>query len=229
MQFHDYQLTLCWLVEGLVLVGFARAARENNALRIYAIVVLIVAGAALLIDWVAGGSRPVIANMHFVTSLLGAATFATVAVLSLRAGADRPRAFCGWRWLAGFAAVAFSVCLLVSVSLEIHHYWYCGAGFFSDLCGRSDRGGYRAVAARFSLSAWWMVYGALLMTVGFLRRSAFLRWQALGLLALSIGEVFLNGVSLESQGYRVLSFLGLGVLLLAVSFAYQRNWLRLRD
>jgi uncharacterized membrane protein len=40
--------------------------------------------------------------------------------------------------------------------------------------------------------------------------------------------VFLNGVSHESQGYRVLSFLFLGALLLAVSFAYQRDWLRLR-
>jgi len=32
-----------------------------------------------------------------------------------------------------------------------------------------------------------------------------------------------------SQGYRVLSFLGLGALLMAVSFAYQKDWLALRD
>jgi len=31
-----------------------------------------------------------------------------------------------------------------------------------------------------------------------------------------------------SQGYRILSFLGLGALLLAVSFVYQRDWLNLR-
>ena len=73
-----------------------------------------------------------------------------------------------------------------------------------------------------------MLYGAALMAIGFVRRSAFLRWQALVLLALSVGKVFLNSVSLESQGYRVLSFLALGVLLLAVSFAYQKDWLRLR-
>jgi uncharacterized membrane protein len=167
--------------------------------------------------------------MHFATSLVGAAVFATVVVLSLRAGVDKPGAFCSWRWLAGSAAIAFSLIVLVAVSLEIHHYWFCGAGFFRDLCAPHDQGGYRAIAANFSLSAWWMLYGAGLMTVGFLRRSAFLRWQALVLLALSIGKVFLNGVSLESQGLRVLSFLALGILLLAVSFAYQRNWLRLRD
>ncbi len=48
------------------------------------------------------------------------------------------------------------------------------------------------------------------------------------LFAFSIGLVFLNGVSRQGQGYRVLSFLALGVLLIAVSFAYQRDWLRLR-
>ena len=66
------------------------------------------------------------------------------------------------------------------------------------------------------------------MAAGFFRRSAFLRWQALVVLAFSIAKVFLNGVGQQSQGYRVLSFLALGVLLLAISFAYQRNWLGLR-
>jgi uncharacterized membrane protein len=32
-----------------------------------------------------------------------------------------------------------------------------------------------------------------------------------------------------SQGYRVVSFLCLGILLMAISFAYQRDWLALRD
>jgi uncharacterized membrane protein len=64
--------------------------------------------------------------------------------------------------------------------------------------------------------------------VGFWRRSAFLRWQALVLLAVSIGKVFLVDTSELSQGFRILSFLGLGALLLGVSFVYQRDWLNLR-
>jgi len=31
-----------------------------------------------------------------------------------------------------------------------------------------------------------------------------------------------------SQGFRIFSFLGLGALLLGVSFVYQRDWLNLR-
>lgn len=48
------------------------------------------------------------------------------------------------------------------------------------------------------------------------------------LLAVSIAKVFTVDVSALSQGYRILSFLGLGALLLAVSFVYQRDWLNLR-
>jgi uncharacterized membrane protein len=229
LRFHDYNVTLFWLGEALLLVVLAKAW-AHATMRVWAAIVMAVAAASLLLDWITGTSQPlaVIANMHFATAMVGAAVFAAVTVLSLGGlqGASRPVA--GWNWMAGFASVAFSVTVLVAVSLEIHHYWFCGAGFFRDFCrgyGQLER---RSITAGFGLSAWWMLYGACLMTIGFMRRSAFLRWQALALLALSVGKVFLNGVSLESQGYRVLSFLGLGVLLLAVSFAYQRDWLRLR-
>jgi uncharacterized membrane protein len=83
--------------------------------------------------------------------------------------------------------------------------------------------------AQFTYSAWFMIYGAILLGAGFWRRSAFLRWQALVLLAVTIAKVFLVDVSELAEGYRILSFLGLGALLLAVSFVYQRDWLNLRD
>jgi hypothetical protein len=231
LEFHGYVVTLLWLGESLLLVVLAKAW-AHAAMRVLAAIVLAVAAASLLLDWIVGTPRPlaVVANMHFATALVGAAVFAAVTVLSLRElpGPGAARSFPRWTWLAGFASVAFSLTLLVAVSLEIHHYWFCGAGFFRDFCrgyGQLER---RSITAGFGLSAWWMLYGAALMAIGFVRRSAFLRWQALVLLALSVGKVFLNGVSLESQGYRVLSFLALGVLLLAVSFAYQKDWLRLR-
>ena len=74
-----------------------------------------------------------------------------------------------------------------------------------------------------------MIFGAALLVLGFWRRSAFLRWQALVLLSAAIVKVFVVDVSQLSQGYRVLSFLVLGALLLAISFAYQKDWLGLRQ
>jgi uncharacterized membrane protein len=86
----------------------------------------------------------------------------------------------------------------------------------------------RQMAERFSYSAWFLFAGAALLAVGFRRRSALLRWQGLVLLAVTICKVFLLDTSTLSQGYRIISFLALGALLLAVSFAYQRDWLHLR-
>jgi uncharacterized membrane protein len=65
------------------------------------------------------------------------------------------------------------------------------------------------------------------MIVGFWRRSAFVRWQALVLIAFTVGKVFLYDVSELDRGYRIVSFIVLGALLLAISFVYQRDWLML--
>jgi uncharacterized membrane protein len=65
------------------------------------------------------------------------------------------------------------------------------------------------------------------MIVGFWRRSAFIRWQALVLIAATTIKVFVYDVSQLDRGYRILSFIVLGVLLLAISFGYQRDWLKL--
>jgi uncharacterized membrane protein len=79
-----------------------------------------------------------------------------------------------------------------------------------------------------SISGFLMLYGAGLLAFGFWRRSAFIRWQALILMIFTIAKVFLYDTSALSQGYRVASVVGLGVLLLGVSFAYQKDWLNLR-
>jgi len=80
-----------------------------------------------------------------------------------------------------------------------------------------------------SISAFFALYGAGLLAAGFVRRNGFLRWQGLILLLVAIAKTFLYDIRSLSAGYRVVSFLGLGVLLMAVSFAYQKDWLSLRD
>jgi uncharacterized membrane protein len=79
-----------------------------------------------------------------------------------------------------------------------------------------------------AISAFLMLYGAGLLAVGFWKRSEFLRWQALVLLVFTICKTFLYDMRNLSQGYRVVSFLGLGAVLMTISFAYQKDWLNLR-
>jgi len=72
------------------------------------------------------------------------------------------------------------------------------------------------------LSVLWTLYAAAVLAWGFLRRSAPLRYGALGLLGLTIFKVFVVDLASVKTLYRMLSFLLLGVVLLFVGFLYQR-------
>ncbi len=63
----------------------------------------------------------------------------------------------------------------------------------------------------------------MLILAGVKRRVAALRWQALALFGLAAGKVFLFDLSFLERFYRILSFLLLGLVLLVVSFLYQRK------
>lgn len=72
------------------------------------------------------------------------------------------------------------------------------------------------------MSATWIVYSILLMIIGFMRRMRPTRIAALILLLVTIGKVFLYDLSFLQQPYRIVSFIALGVILLAAGFMYQR-------
>jgi uncharacterized membrane protein len=133
--------------------------------------------------------------------------------------------------VAGVAVVALNLLTLIALSREVADY------YSREMTGIRPQGQWDPsawkdwhhvkIARDFTYSALWMAYGALLMVIGFWRRSAFVRWQALVLIAFTIGKVFLYDVSELDRGYRIVSFIVLGVLLLAISFMYQRDWLKL--
>jgi len=124
------------------------------------------------------------------------------------------------------AAVALNILALRALTLEVEDYYSremsAGTGNRVLINWTDIR-----IARDFTYSALWMGYGALLMAVGFWRKSAFIRWQALILLALTTTKVFVYDTQELERIYRILSFVVLGILLLAVSFAYQRDWLKL--
>lgn len=73
-----------------------------------------------------------------------------------------------------------------------------------------------------TLSLVWVVYSALLLTIGFLKRLPAIRYVGIGLLGVSILKIFLYDLSSLEQPYRIISFIGLGLILLAASYAYAR-------
>jgi len=78
------------------------------------------------------------------------------------------------------------------------------------------------LAQQLSISVVWTIYGGAMLTVGIARRSKLLRVMALLLLGLTIFKVFLFDLSSLEKLYRIISFIVLGLILLAVSFLYQR-------
>ena len=112
-----------------------------------------------------------------------------------------------------FAIFMLNFLALTELTLELRDHFRDGHGLARD----------------FSMSALWMGYGAMLMIIGFRRRVPFLRCLALALLGVTIFKVFFYDMSELQRVYRIVSFIGLGVLLLAISFAYQRKWLRVAE
>jgi uncharacterized membrane protein len=214
---HGRWLTIGWLTEGTALLWFSRRI-NSPLLRGLAVICLLLGLAALLVVNPPASTTPLL-NQRFATYCVGIAAFTLVFVMARKEQSNEPD-----RLLAAAAVLVVNALALVAIGWEIHSYWWF----------RQWQGNWRLMHdyrmyAQFTYSAFFMAFGAVLLAVGFSRRSAYLRWQALLLLAVAIGKVFLVDVSALSQGYRILSFIGLGALLLGVSFVYQRDLLNLRN
>jgi uncharacterized membrane protein len=229
---HERWMTIGWLVEGAVLLWLARQAR-SRLIKAFALICLVLGLGALLAVNPPAVIVPIF-NQRFGTYCVAIAVFAFVAWLAHNTQEDEGAAVLPWRSLAAVAVLVMNALILMAFSWEIHSFWWYLRWHGGGLRGVRDY--YRnyqmmrqyAMYAQFSYSALFMLFGAVLLAIGFVRRSAFLRWQALVLLAATIAKVFLVDMSELSQQFRILSFIGLGVVLLCVSFAYQRDWLNLR-
>jgi len=217
-------ITVGWLVEAGVLLWVADriGARFLHYLAVVALGLGVVR--LLLVDNFKVDT--LLLNSRMATYILAMAVLALLAWFSLKRESDLDHQ------LASVAVLAVSALALVGLSREVGDYYarqtYAGWNGVRSwtLAAEANRHSI-AIAEGFTYSALWMGYGALLMVIGFWRKSAFFRWQALFLIAATIVKVFIYDVSQLDRGYRILSFMILGVLLLAVSFVYQRDWLKL--
>jgi uncharacterized membrane protein len=216
-------VTMGWFVEAAILLWVADRIHSEllNAFVIGALALGV--GRLLLID-----------NFYITTPIFNTrmATYATaIAVLGAVAWFGSRRKDEAGHSAAMISVIALNLLALIALSREVADY------YAQELTNLRPQGQLNSsawtnwnhvkIARDFTYSALWMSYGAMLMAIGFWRRSAFVRWQALVLIAFTIGKVFLYDVSELDRGYRIVSFIVLGVLLLAISFVYQRDWLKL--
>jgi uncharacterized membrane protein len=115
-----------------------------------------------------------------------------------------------------FTAANFFTLILFSIEV-----W----DFFTKQLSTTDwtaRDGIRS-ARNLSLTALWAGYAVTLLVVGINRRWRLVRLAALGLLVIPIVKVFVYDVFALEQVYRIIAFIGLGVLLLTSAYLYQRH------
>ena len=80
----------------------------------------------------------------------------------------------------------------------------------------------RSQTAQVALSAFWGVVGLATIVAGLVRDVRELRLGGLTLLGIGVAKVFVYDLAELEQLYRVLSFVAVGLLLLAGAYAYQR-------
>lgn len=200
-------LTMAWAVEAaaVVWVGTRTASWRQRAA---GMILLGVVGIRLLV-------LKIPAHLFLWNARMG--TFAVCVGCFAVAASALPRSADGMRQREESARavllIAVSAYSLLALSLEI---W--------DLFGRLPVAGMEHRAAQqMALSVLWTLAATGLIGLGIAKKSALLRWEALTLFALTVGKVFLHDLDSLAQFYRILSFLVLGVLLLVVSFIYQRR------
>lgn len=75
---------------------------------------------------------------------------------------------------------------------------------------------------QYTYSTVWLMFGIIVLAVGFFLRSQPARLLALGVIALTVAKVFIIDTASISGIFRALSVIGLGVVLLGIGWLYQR-------
>ena len=115
--------------------------------------------------------------------------------------------------------VAANFFTLVLFSTEVWDFFTKQLSTTTDWAARD---GIRS-ARNLSLTALWAGYAVILLVVGINRRWRLVRLAALGLLVIPIVKVFVYDVFALEQVYRIIAFIGLGILLLASAYLYKRH------
>jgi len=205
------------IVELLVVSGLARVSSSP------AFVVATPLLAAVVLARVLGADDGI--ARHAAASLVSLVFLSRVAAcvaVALAGGAlarsTAPRAATIGRLLSGVAGLA----LLFVLSVNWTRYQESLVSAVRST-GRHHLVGELRWRTQIGLSVLWTLYAAAALAWGFVRSNPGVRYAALALFGLTVIKVFAFDLGAVKTGYRILSFLVLGVVLLLVSVAYQKR------
>ncbi len=194
-------------------IGLERLRLRSGSIihNISAILLTLFAGAAALFGLLFWDNpvvwRVVIGGEFINELLLGYAAPAILALLlSYAVAGRRPRTY------ANAIAAGALVFALTYVTFEIRRLYH----------GPVLTGGVTSDVEQYTYSIAWLAFGVLLLVIGILANSQRARLASAVVIALTIGKVFLIDLSTLTGVYRALSFMGLGLVLVAIGWFYQK-------
>ena len=202
-------LVVAWTAEGLALAQLQR--RHHDVVARVGAMAFIGAGALYTLAFEA----PPSALIGGVANLAGAAVaLGALATACLRIGLDRQTTGALRSWSLPAAAAVLLYLASVAVVTVFQPTSVSSAGALLDLSVRQE--------GQVLLSALWSLGGIAALILGLRRNVAAVRTGALALLLITVAKVFLYDLATLTSGYRVASFIVLGLLLLTGAYAYQR-------
>jgi uncharacterized membrane protein len=217
IQWHGNWVTIAWAVEGLLIL-WAGVEKREQWLR--AIAHCVFAFALLkLFFWDSpygdrGPFTPVL-NKYFLSSVFVTACLFAAAIVYEKLGERKQ-----------IAARVFQIVLVVVALITL--WWIMTVEAQTYFAGRalrqetSEGHQHERWLGQMTLSVLWSVYAAVLAAVGFIRRRAAVRWASLSLFALTVVKVMLVDIAVLERLFRIIAFLVLGMILLLVTWAYNR-------
>lgn len=153
----------------------------------------------------------IFANINFAIALLYiAGLFISALLLKKSASGDENEKAFSYIFSIGGIFVLF-----ILLSEEIYLYWHA-KNYYSEIKIENWR-----FLANMYMSIMWAVYAAVLMVIGFWRKTAYLRYISLGLFGILLVKVFILDMSTVKSVYRIAAFLATGITLVGVSYLYQ--------
>lgn len=204
---HGGAVARAWVIEGFVLAvlgGRLRSpAARGAALAALALAALQLAGTALQ----AATQDPAFISLAALTRL--AIVGGLLAWALIVEATPNPRG-----WETGLRPIV----LVFAAALFLH--W--GTVEIDHLFAALPQPSAHRLARDLSISGFWIVYAAALLIAGFIVNRAPIRWAGLIMALIAASKVFIYDLSQLDRLYRIGSFVLLALVLLTLSFGYQR-------
>ena len=215
--FSSFHVVIIWAVEALILFGFG-AYREVRAVRHAgtALLALSFIGIFLFggtyVSSLVSAYLPVFSSRTAAYWVVAGALLACAGMLRGRTESTSDR-----RHYSVFH-LAWTFLFLVWGTVEVLNY-------FQNLAVATEGGSKEQLAnlRQLAVSGVWLFGGALVMTLGRWQDIPALRAAAIAYLGCTVVKVFVFDLMFLDTLYRIVAFLGLSAILIAVSYLYYRN------